>query len=196
MRDMRHDDRIYVPADKTRNFYRMTKEAHKNLLLKNITNEYKKSSDDIVDKINKTDKELVENLDISDRVYSLSRRNAFITIKDHKDNYLNNTKCRLINTAKTEVGKVSKRILTRVVTSLREKTKLNQWNNSFSVIEWFKNLENKSKLSFIQFDIVEFYPSITENLLKSSLNWAKSQVNLSKEEIHRLEPRQTLRILI
>ena len=120
---------------------------------------------------------------VKSRVYSLSRRNAFITIKDHKDNYLNNTKCRLINTAKTEVGKVSKKILTRVVTSLREKTKLNQWKNSFSVIEWFKNLENKSKLSFIQFDIVEFYPSITENLLKSALNWSKSQVNLSKEEI-------------
>ena len=122
-------------------------------------------------------------LEISDRVYSLSCRNAFITIKDHKDNFLNNTKCRLINPAKPETGKISKKILTRVVTSLREKTKFNQWKNSFSVIEWFKNLKDKSKLSFIQFDIVEFYPSITENLLKSALNWAKNLVNLSKEEI-------------
>ena len=69
------------------------------------------------------------------------------------------------------------------MTSLREKTKFNQWKNSFSVIEWFKNLKDKSKLSFIQFDIVEFYPSITENLLKDALNWAKNLVDLSNEEI-------------
>ena len=29
-----------------------------------------------------------------------------------------------------------------------------EWKNSFSVIEWFKNLTNKKNLSFIQFDNV------------------------------------------
>ena len=61
--------------------------------------------------------------------------------------------------------KVSKEILTRVVTLLRSKLKANSWKNTESVIKWFRKLENKKKLPFIQFDICEFYPSISETLL-------------------------------
>ena len=120
---------------------------------------------------------------MDNRIYAFSERDAFITIKDHKDNFLNNTKCRLINPAKSEVGKISKKILSRVVTSLREMTKLNQWKNSFSVIEWFKGLENKENMTFLQFDIVEFYPNITEALLIKALNYAKTYVNITQDEI-------------
>ena len=81
------------------------------------------------------------------------------------------------------MGKVSKKILSRVVTSLRKMTKLNQWTNFFSVIDWFKQLENKRTLSFLQFDIVEFYVNFAEDILKKALNYAKKYTDISNEEI-------------
>jgi hypothetical protein len=41
----------------------------------------------------------------------MAETEAFITLKDHKDNVESNPKCRLINPAKRELGKVSKVIL-------------------------------------------------------------------------------------
>ena len=38
-------------------------------------------------------------------------------------------------------------------------------------------------LSFIQFDIVEFYPNITEVLLKKALDYAKNHINIAPGEI-------------
>ena len=66
---------------------------------------------------------------------------------------------------------------------MRNLTKFNQWQNSFSVIEWFEELNNKQSLTFIQFDIVEFYPNITETLLKKALEYAKKNVNVTEDEI-------------
>ena len=43
-----------------------------------------------------------------------------------------------------------------------------------SVISWFKQIPIKEKNKFIKFDIVDFYPSITEELLMKSLNYLKS----------------------
>ena len=57
---------------------------------------------------------------------------------------------------------------------------MNQWRSTQEVLSWFKNIQNKQKNHFIQFDIVEFYPSITEQLLCEALDWAESQVNISK----------------
>ena len=51
------------------------------------------------------------------------------------------------------------------------------------MIKWFKAIRNKDKHTFIQFAIVEYYPSITEDLLKKALNFAKAEVNISDEEI-------------
>ena len=36
---------------------------------------------------------------------------------------------------------------------------------SLNTIEWFKNIKYKSKTTFIQFDIIGFYPFITKELL-------------------------------
>ena len=121
-------------------------------------------------------------MDVDDRLYAFTKRDSFITIKDHKDNFENNTKCRLINPAKSDLGKISKKILTKLVTSLKERTNLNLWKNSDSVIEWFKNLDNKNSLTFIQFDICEFYPSISEKLMKDALNYAKTHTEITTED--------------
>ena len=51
---------------------------------------------------------------------------------------------------------------------------MNQWQNTQAVITWFKSIENKRRSSFIKFDIVNFYPYITKELLTKSIHYAKS----------------------
>lgn len=45
----------------------------------------------------------------------LTPKQACITVKDHKDNPHRNTKCRLLNSAKTEIRIISKYILHRIL---------------------------------------------------------------------------------
>ena len=110
-------------------------------------------------------------------------RECFVTLKDHKEGFQNNPKCRLLNPTKCELGKVSQQILTKKLNILRRKTNLNQWKNTYSVIEWFKKLANKKNLSFIIFDVVNYYPSITLKLLLDALKWASQFVEFTDEEI-------------
>ena len=58
----------------------------------------------------------------------------------------------------------------------------NQWKNTSSVIEWFKAIKNKQHHSFICFDIVEFYPSISQDLLNRALDFASAYDNITSEE--------------
>ena len=143
MNRMNNDNSIYVAADKTNNYYRMSEDDYDKLHMKSITNEYKRCTEDYIHKVDQSDKNLAEGLKIENRVYAYSRCESFVTIKDHKENYINNTKCRLISPAKSDMGKVSKIILSRVVSSLRSKTSLVQWINSSSTIQWFKDLVEK-----------------------------------------------------
>ena len=92
-------------------------------------------------------------------------------------------KCRLINPAKSELGKVSKVILDAINDDIRSKLKVNQWRNSQSVIEWYKKISNKPRHTFVSFDIVEFYPSITEDLLDKAISWARAFVDISHEHV-------------
>ena len=50
------------------------------------------------------------------------------------------------------------------------KTEFNQWRNRTTVNDWVKNLSDKHKRNFIKFDMAEFYPSISENLLNKSID--------------------------
>ena len=52
----------------------------------------------------------------------------------------------------------------------------NQWRSSASVLDWFSNLKEKKKSTFVKFDIVGFYPNISMDLLSRSLLFAKSKV--------------------
>ena len=49
-------------------------------------------------------------------------------------------------------------------------------------IEWFRKIKNKSKATFMQFDIIDFYPSITKNILIDSINYAWKYVDITKEK--------------
>ena len=52
------------------------------------------------------------------------------------------------------------------------------------MVEWFRNLERKSNSKFLKFDVVDFYPSITESLLINALNFAKAKSDLCDNEIN------------
>ena len=106
---VRKDDQLYISADKTSNFYKMNKDSYSELLKKNVTNDYKKTHSDTVNKTNQKQIEIVAKLDLDDRVFATQKKDAYITIKDHKENYLNDTKCRLLNPTKPELGKISKK---------------------------------------------------------------------------------------
>ena len=104
-------------------------------------------------------------------------------MKDHKSDFLNKPACRLINPAKSELGRVSKSILERVVSDISQESSLNQWRSTSTVIDWFKNLRSKHRSSFIKFDIVDLYPSITESLLDRAIEFASSFTTIAHDEI-------------
>ena len=50
------------------------------------------------------------------------------------------------------------------------------------MIEWFKAIKNKKNYSFISFDIEEFYPSISQDLLNRVLDFASAYDVTNNEE--------------
>ena len=102
------------------------------------------------------------------------KKNAFVTLKDHKDNFLRNTPCRLFNPAKTEIGKISKQYLDQINNAIRQTSRCNQWTNTAAVISWFKNMFTKNNnCKFMKFDIENFQPSISEDLLERALKFVR-----------------------
>ena len=43
-------------------------------------------------------------------------------------------------------------------------------------------LENKSKVTFIQFPIINFYPSISKEILINSINYVKNNIEITDEQ--------------
>ena len=146
-----------------------------------------------IDKINIEAKNLVMKLGIEDRVERLSDGNAYITVKDHKEECPEKPLFRLINSSKSEIGKISKIIIDKVNKVVIESTELSQWKNTDTVIEWFKSIKNKGETSFIIFDMESFYPSISPELFNKSIEFAKSIHNISDNDLNILmNARKTL----
>ena len=108
---------------------------------------------------------------------------AYITIKNHKEGFPNKLSFRLLNSSKSDIGKISKNILDRISKSLIALTHANQWKNTSSVIYWFKNIPNKSQSSFIQFDVENFYPSISLNLFNNDIQYASEITEITNHDI-------------
>ena len=62
-------------------------------------------------------------------------------------------------------------------------TKVNQWKNSTSVIEWFNNISNKDQRRFVVFVSESFSLSISEDLFNEALNFAKTKVHITNQEM-------------
>ena len=110
---------IFVFADKTSNIYQIEKDEYNKLTIDAITSAYKKVSDKISNKVNVNGKKIIENKAVVNRMFANASNSCFITLKDYKPNFLNNPKVRLLNPAKNELGRISKSILDRINTSLR-----------------------------------------------------------------------------
>ena len=156
---------------------------YKKLLNDNITAKYKKASNQVIKNINKEAKSIATNLEFDNRIEQYSNKSAFIIIKDHKPNFPNNIECRLINPAKAQIGIVSKQLLDNINRTIRSKKHLNQWRNSSTVISCFQNIPNKKNCKFLKFDIVDFYPSITEKLLSATISFAKLFTQIDDDAI-------------
>ena len=61
-----------------------------------------------------------------DKMECYAKRPAFITLKDRKENFKINQKCRLINSSKSEMSTVSKKYLENIISKLNSKLQYNQ----------------------------------------------------------------------
>ena len=104
VKNINKNNNVLLLADKTRNIYEVSQPNYNKLLLDNVTSVYHKSSHVTVDEVNAEARDIATSLEIADRVECLNEQNAFITLKDHKENFENNPKCRLINPAKSQIG--------------------------------------------------------------------------------------------
>ena len=90
--------------------YKMSVQDYNKLLAENVTKTYKKSSKSDIRKINWEAKSIVKQLKLDSKVEQFASKKSYVTLKDHRhrNNFLNNPKCRLFNPAKSEIGIVSK----------------------------------------------------------------------------------------
>ena len=179
---IRNCKEILVKGDKSRNIYKVPVPEYKQKVLDNISLDYNRSDKEKVDEINSEASFIANYFDLSDRIDCLSEDSAFITIKDHKSSFPSRPEFRLINPSKSSIGAISKRILDRVNSEVRRKTGFNQVQSTNQVLNWFESLESKKSLKFIKFDIISFYPSISEDLLKKAINFAKEYTDLDEME--------------
>ena len=179
VKEINRSDKIFLLADKTTNIYKVSPEHYNKLLTENITKDYIKTTESAVQSCNRQASTIAHSLQLERRIEAQSESNAYITVKDHKEDFRDRTKCRLINPAKSEIGKISKQLLEEINMQIRKKTGLQQWRSTSEVLSWFNSLprKNKNNLKFLQLDIVEFYPSITKQLLDKAFTFAEQALN-------------------
>ena len=87
---------VNVFTDKTNNIYGMLTSGHNKLLKKNVS----KTSGKVQKSINLEAKSIATELKLSDRIKKIAEAPAYITLKDHKGNFLSEPFFRLINPSK------------------------------------------------------------------------------------------------
>ena len=107
------------------------------------------------DAINLEAKQIAKGIKLGDRI-EFTAKNP--TLKEQKANFRRSTPCLLLNPSKSELGKTSKLILEKANKHLVDRLSLNQSKNSDMVINWFSSIKTKLQCTFIQLDILEFYP--------------------------------------
>ena len=135
IKEIKASNKVFVSADKSRHIYKMEKDEYKKLLQDNITKTYKKSNGKKLRDINFAAKKIAEKLSIADRVEVMQETEAYITIKDHKDEFPNKMLCRLINPSKPNIGKISKTILDTINKNIVRSTEINQPKDTSNVLD-------------------------------------------------------------
>ena len=164
---------VFIKADKTPNIYEISPQKYKKMLHDNITTKYRKDNRETVNKINTEAAKIATKLELDNRITVLPENEPFLLIKDHKKEFPKSVPCRLINPTKSEIGKISKHYLEDINSLLRSVLNVRQWRKTDDVVRWFQKIENKENKMFVKFDIEEFYPNISEKLLKDALEFAQ-----------------------
>ena len=86
--------------------------------LENVTKVYNTTTRSKINRINVEATNIVTKLGIEDRVKQLSERNAYMTVKDHKEELPEKISFRLINPSKSEIGKLVQSYLTNLIKRL------------------------------------------------------------------------------
>ena len=109
------------------NLYETTSEEYNKLLIENIISKtYKKTAVSAINSINTDAKAIAKDFNLDERIEQCNQNQYFVTLKDHKENFQNNPKCRLSNPAKLEIGIGSKHCIDQINKSAREKLNVNQ----------------------------------------------------------------------
>ena len=152
-------------------FYKSFSGDYHIYILRNAVTEclYKKTNSKIKEKINKNGKEILKILKFwkkepGNQLRINRKNNGFFTLKEDKENFQNNPTVRLINSAKNEIGRISKFIYSSPIKQLKVK----QCRNTQNIIDWFKKLVEKSKHKFSMFGIIKTFThqQRTRSLLK------------------------------
>ena len=183
MRRIKESDSIFEKSDKSGNLYEKEKGKYKQMMFKEVVKHYRKAPPDLEKELNSEAKMLAHRLGIIDRVEKYNTKNCFITIKDYKSDFKTNPECRLINPAKTQIGRVSKTIVQDISALLRLALNINQWRSTKYCIKWFEEYDKNDWCSFIKYDIREFYPSITERTLDRALDLAKEYMVIPLDQV-------------
>ena len=176
-------DKIVVFADKSNNLYCLDKADYLKVAKDNITRDYKITDSANVNIVNKKAAQVAKGVGQEKNMEIYSPTEAFFTIKDHKKDFPSKVKVRVINPAKTDVGKISKHYLEKIVQEVNMKLKLHQWKSSNQVKEWFRNIRSKRGATFLKFDIESFYPSISKELFERALLFAKKYCTISEADM-------------
>ena len=113
----------------------------------------------------------------------LEEAEAYITVKDHREDSPHKPSFRLIIQSQVELGKVSKRILDKINKYIIEHTKANQWKKSASVIEWVKAIKSRQQCTFIVFDIESFYPSTSLDVFNQPFKFGKEIIPIADSDL-------------
>ena len=183
LNEIRNKQKILVKGDKSRRLFQVVKEDYVKEMKDEITWKYRKANPQMICEVNKEAAKLTSKLELDDRIDALPEAEAFFTYKDHKSNFPERKELRLLNPSKSNVGKISKKILDRINTDLRQKTGFNQWKSTNDCLDWFNALKDKDHFRCTKLDIQLFYPEIGKKLLENAINWARKQTPINEDEI-------------
>ena len=95
IRNIKKGNELFVPADKTTNFFRVKPESYQQLLHTNITKTYKKAPPNNTAEIITEERKIAKDLKLDNRINALAEKECFTTLKDHKPNFNNNPTSRV-----------------------------------------------------------------------------------------------------
>ena len=91
IKEIKQSDKVFLLADKTTNIYKVSTDTYNKLLTENITKDYKRTTEHSVQASNSAASKIAHDLHLERRIEAQGKNNAYITLKDHKENFKDNS---------------------------------------------------------------------------------------------------------